>query len=288
MRRRWHTGRAVRIGTLAAALVPGLAPRADAARVTVEPTRLEVSTFSGQRTIRIVAHVTPGNLPIIVVRGPDIEEIFNEKVRFGPIWINSGHVRVSGAPALLLSLATHPLDELVGAEDIRVRQLDARAVPACLRIEPRTADRPDVRNSYLALKTSDGSFRALDGTRAQIRPGDTPGTFTVDLPWPTRARPGTYTITAYECCERQVIEAQSAVLEVAQVGLSAWLAEAATRHAAVYGTVAVGVAMSLGFGIDFLVSWTSHRRARRSRAGSGRPTPHSAGNRVATTDQVRR
>ncbi len=262
-----------------------LAPAAGAAGVTVEPACLKVSTFSGQATIQIVARVTPGNLPVIVVRGPDVEELFNRKVRFGPIWINSGHVRVSGAPALLLSLTSVPLDDLVGPEDIQARQLDARALPARLRVDPSGADGYEVRRSYLALKTADGSFRTV---RVEMRAGPAAGVFVVRLPWPTKARPGIYTVTAYECCDRQITHAQSASLEVVQVGLSAWLADAATQHAAVYGTVAVGVALSLGFGIDFLVSWTSRTRARRSRAGSGHTTKHSAGNRVATTDQVRR
>jgi len=277
-----------RLGALSCLLLATFTPAARAARVTIDPARLEVSTFSGQAFVQITAHVDPGNLPIIVVRGPEVEELFDRKVRFGPIWINSGRARVSGVPALLLSLTPAPLGEMVSADDIHARQLDARAVRTRMRVEPSAADSADVRDSYLALKTSDGSFRAIDPGQVRVEPAGAAGVFVVRLPWPTKARPGTYTVTVYECCERRITHTQSVTLDVVQVGLSAWLAEAAAQHAGLYATVAVGVTMSLGFGIDFLVTAARRVRARRWRRTAERPSKRSADNSVATTDEVRR
>ena len=264
-----------RAAILAAAAVLGLsaAGRAQSPQVTVDPPQLRVETFSGQQHILITVRVAPDATPVVVIRRPDAEAVFNRKIRVGPIWLNSGRVHISGVPALLLCFSPVPIDTLLQRAEIDRYQLDAQAVRQALRVEPAEFDAPAIRDSYLALRQEDESYRFADRGSDAFEAGDEPGSYAVRLPWPMRAPTAMYEVTLYACREGRVTSTATVPFEVARTGLAAWLAAQATDHAPFYGAVAVAVAISLGFGIDFLVTFFRRRGSRQGR----RPSEHSAG-----------
>lgn len=262
-----------RAAIAAAGLVFGLAPgtlHAGGAQVTVEPPRLEVATFTKAQQIRITVGVDPAARPVVVIRGQDTEAVFNRKIRIGPIWLNSGRVHVTGTPTLLLRFSPGPLDALLGRDEIDAHQLDADAIERTMHVEPAEADEPAIRDSYLALRTGDGSYRFVDSGDETVTAGATAGEYTVTLLWPSTAPTAAYEVTAYECRDGRVTAVATTPFEVAATGVAAWLAVVANTHAPAYGAVAVAVAISLGFGIDFLVTFFRRRggRGRRPRAPS--------------------
>jgi len=182
-------------------------------------------------------------------------------------------VHITGTPSLLLRFAPAPLDQLVGRADIDAHQLDLQAIRAHMHVEPAAADEPAIRDGYLALRTEDDSYRFVEGGPGTLQAGDEPGSYSVVLPWPTKAPPDRYEVSVYECRGGKVTGMATVPLEVVKVGVAAWLAGAATDHAPMYGAVAVAVAISLGFAIDYLVTFVRRRGARRR----GSATAHSTG-----------
>jgi hypothetical protein len=255
-----------------AALWP--APLRSQVAVTVDPPRLEVSTFSGQREVRISASVAAAAQAVVVVRARGAEAVFNRKVRVGPIWLNSGRVHITGAPSLCLSFAPARLESLLRRQDVDEHQLDARAIREHLRIEPAEADQPVIRDSYLALKIDDGSYRFVESGEGAVQPGEVPGSYGVVLAWPMTAPPATYDVTVYECLGGRVTGVGTTALEVVEVGLAAWLASAAMNHPSFYGAVAVGVTISLGFGIDALASFLRRRIGGRGGSAASHANEH--------------
>lgn len=250
----------------------GAAPAAADVRVAVDPPRLEVATFTTEMSVRITVRVDPAARPVVVIRGATTEATFNRKIRIGPIWLNSGQVHVSGTPTLLLRFSPGPIESLVGRDAIDAHQLDAEAIERSMRVTPPEADEPAIRDSYLALRTGDGSYRFVEGGDETVTPGADPGEFTVTLVWPTTAPTGTYEVAAYECLDGAITGVATTPFDVAATGVAAWLAVVATTHAALYGAVAVAVAITLGFGIDFLVTFFRRRGGGQGR-GSGTHSP---------------
>ena len=265
------TWRRIALAVAVLVLAPGRSAAAADVRVAVDPPRLEVTTFAGAMQVRITARVGPAARPVIVIRGPNTEAVFNRKIRVGFIWLNSGQVHVTGTPTLLLRFSPGPIDALLGRDAIDAHQLDPQAVERTMHVEPAEADEPAVRDSYIALRTGDGSYRFVDSGDETVTAGQAAGEFTVTLGWPMTAPTATYDVTVYECRDGAISAVATTPFEVVATGVAAWLAAAATTHASLYGAVAVAVAISLGFGIDFLVTFM-RRRGGRGR-GSGAHSP---------------
>ena len=76
--------------------------------------------------------------------------------------------------------------------------------------------------------------------------------FGLDLNWPYQAAPGTYNIDALTVRNGAVVDRTETSLTVARAGMVAQLSNLAFNHAAVYGIIAIVVAMLSGFAVGAL------------------------------------
>jgi uncharacterized protein (TIGR02186 family) len=239
---------------LAMLLGPALALRAGDPTVKLSPEVIRMGAFYSGEWMRISGTVAPGSKAIVVLRGPDTEEIFNKKGRIGPIWINSGKVHISGVPSLLLCYSSEPLSKLLRREEIDKHQLDDAAIERQMTVRPREMDLPIIRTHFVRLKTRENVYRMIsDGLK--MGAADEAGvSYWVDFHWPRKAPPADYEVRVYECRGGVIVGKVGARLEVIKVGFPAAIAALATQHASLYGMLAVLIAVVAGFGIDFLAA----------------------------------
>jgi hypothetical protein len=69
--------------------------------------------FQGQ-SILLFGAVSWGTDVVIEVVSPEQEVELASRSRFGPVWLESGHVTVSGAPGLIYLLSSRPIGTLLG------------------------------------------------------------------------------------------------------------------------------------------------------------------------------
>jgi uncharacterized protein (TIGR02186 family) len=240
-------------------LLAGLPAAARAAepvqpRVTLTPARIEMGSFYSGARVRIEGLVGHGSQAIVVLRGADKHESFNKKGRVGPIWLNAGSVRISGAPSLFLCFSPEPVRSLLNAEVIRQRLLDEASIHAHLLVEPAQApDRASkIRSDFMELKKKDGLYRSYPGGLKMGAPVEEGTPFSAEFLWPKIAPPSSYTVRVLECRGGAVIAESSVPFEVVKVGFPRSFAVLATEHTAYYGVLAVLTAALAGFAIDFL------------------------------------
>src|ERR1017187_6992453 len=68
--------------------------------VTITPDVIQMGAFFRGTSVKVEGCAANGTRVIITVSGADTEERFNQKSRYGLVWMNAGKVRVSGAPSL--------------------------------------------------------------------------------------------------------------------------------------------------------------------------------------------
>jgi len=253
-----------RIGAVAALLPPAACflARAEADRtpsLKLTPPVIEMGLFYSGVKVHIEGTLPPGAKGVVLIRGEGREEVFNKKSRVGPIWVNTGKLRVSGVPSLYLRFSSEPLRAFLSREAIDGNQLDEAAIKKQMRIEP-DGDRDAIVAGWLTLKTQDGTYSLVRDAVKMGTPGPAGVPYWVEFQWPKKAPPARYQVWVYECRDRSVINVVSAPLPVVKVGFPAWLAAMATQRAAAYGVAAVLAAVLAGFGIDFLAALVFGRR----------------------------
>jgi hypothetical protein len=220
------------------------------------PERIEMGSLYDGARVRVEGTVSHGSAAIVVIRGPDKEESFNRKARFGPIWATSGKIHISGAPSLFFCFSSQPAADLLDPRLIEERLLDEAAIQASLRVEPGLDPETEdaIRSDFLSLKQDTGLYQVLSD-RVKIGAPDTSGVpFSVEFAWPKAAPPASYTVMLLECCDGQVVGEFSMPLEVVKTGFPESAAALATEHAAWYGFFAVLCAVCSGFAIDFFAT----------------------------------
>ena len=240
---------------LAVAITVTAAPVGDGqGDVRLTPERIEMGSFYRGAHLRIEGFVAHGAEAIVVVRGPDREEVFNHKARFGFIWATAGRVQISGVPSLFFCYSPRPVDQMLGPNVIRERQLDRAAIKSQMRMEPEPAEgsADEIRSDFMALKQERGLYDVVVGGVETGEPCEEGTPFAVELEWPKVAPPESYTVRVLECRDGRVAEESSIPLEVVKVGFPESFAVLAAQHASLYGALAVLAAVVAGFGIDFL------------------------------------
>lgn len=224
-----------------------------AATFTISPDAIEMGAFFGGVEVKVRGVAQNGSNVIVTVTGDDYEQHYNTKAREGPIWLNSGRIRVSDIPSLFLRFSSRPVRQAATEDTIRKYRLDERSATARLRIEPAGNAREELfRADFIARKQDQGTYQFLNSGVVMGSVGDQGTPYTLSFTWPRRAPPATYEVRVYELRDGDVVREFSAPLKVTRVGFPAWLAQLADHNAPLYGVTAVVVGAIAGFGIDFL------------------------------------
>lgn len=198
--------------------------------------------FAGTDVLLFGATEGEGDV-IVILRGPEHPVIVRRKSRVAGIWINTERVSFSGAPAFYRVASSRPLDEIT-TPALRARhQIGADQ----LRIVPQRNLSPErlaeFRDGLLRNKEREALYSTELGKVSFLGPR----LFRTRIYLPANVPPGSYTVEVLLVRNQQVIAAQTTPMFVSKVGIGADVFDFAHRHAAVYGLVAVLMAVSAGW-----------------------------------------
>lgn len=193
--------------------------------------------FAGTDVLLFGAVDQPGDV-LVVVRGPSRPETVRRKQRVAGIWINMGEARLTGAPIFYRLAASGPVAEIAPPE---VRQRYEIGYDA-LNIQGRD-DSPAYRAALIRLKQRHGLYGD------QVQPVVFLGNrlFRTRVHIPANVPTGSYVVEVYLLRDGAVVGVQKTPLVVSKVGLGARISEFAHRRSALYGIVAIAVAVGSGW-----------------------------------------
>jgi uncharacterized protein (TIGR02186 family) len=198
--------------------------------------------FAGTDVLLFGATEGEGDV-IVIVRGPEMPVEVRRKARVLGIWINTERIAFSGAPAFYRVAASRPLDQFAN-EALRARQ---QVGIEFLRLVPERQLTParleDFRQGLLRNKVYEDLYSAKVGDVSFLGPR----LFRTRFSLPANVPPGTYTVEVLLVRDNQVIAAQTTPMLVNKTGIGADVYDFAHRHAAVYGLVAVLIAVLSGW-----------------------------------------
>ena len=246
------------VALLASVLSPSRAGAQTDISFLIEPPTVPITlSFDGQDVI--VFGVIPRTADGVLLtcqssETPPITVVRKERVVF--FWMATKKFRIEHMPGLYMLAGSAPLNELFGerGESAALEQgIGYPALRGGWEVERLSGTEADddmdvLFDGLVSLKEKEGLYHVDEG-RVRLEPD---GLFFHRFRVPDAVTVGRQTVTAYALKDGQIIRTFEGSLEVEQAGAVKWLTELAYNHSAIYGIIAVLVAMGAGLGVSKL------------------------------------
>lgn len=198
--------------------------------------------FAGSDVLLYGAVDGPGDV-VVVVRGPNEPLVMHRKSRVVGVWANTATMTFEDAPSFYAVASSRPLEEVASPATLNLQKIgvDHLNLDLGLRASPNLAkewEQALIRNMQRrGLYTSEVQpvrFRGPQLFRSEVR-------------FPANVPTGLYQVEVYLLREGRIIHAQTIPLTVSKIGLEAEIFDFAYDHSALYGLIAILVALVSGW-----------------------------------------
>ena len=202
--------------------------------------------FTGAELLLFGAIEQKGDI-VLVVRGPNTPVTVRRKSRIAGVWLNDASVVFEGVPAFYALAASEGFAE--------------RASPGLLRrlqfgLDNLRAESPGVTvpaaKPFRAALVRRRQAEALFPTAIEPVSVLADRLFRTTVRFPSNVPTGTYLVEVFFVVDDDVVSAQTTPLSVSRLGLGAEIFAFAHEQSAIYGFVAVAMAMAAGWAAGFI------------------------------------
>jgi len=198
--------------------------------------------FTGAEILLFGAVEGPGDV-VVTVRGPARDEAVRRKVRVAGLWMNGAEVRFSGVPVFYAMFSSRPPADIVTEELAEIHQIgaDNLSLRSDSRRSPEEID--TFRAALIRAKERQGLYQPDAGRLIFLGQR----LFRANLVFPGNVPTGAYRVEVLLIRDGAVVSAQTTPLYISQAGISADVYEFAHRQAALYGLLAIVLAVGSGW-----------------------------------------
>lgn len=217
----------------------------------VSPSQVDIGAFFRGQRVTVTAMIPQGAEAVLEVVGQAVDEHLMRKGRRGGLWLNVGEIDFHGAPSLYMVISTNPklLEAAGAAEPWGYPSLKTRVTLSGL---VQDSQRDEFFEQFLKLKESEGLYtifpEALKKSPAAGGLVPVQGEFRL----PINVKPGSYEVCLSVIQEGRITGKEYGKIQVRMVGFPATIATLAYQHGAIYGILAVVIAVVTGFAIGFI------------------------------------
>lgn len=171
----------------------------------------------------------------------------------GLFWMKMGDISFEHVPSVYILASSRNLDSLLQKEQQITEGIGFDAIKAGARVESAAKDMDPERwiDEFIKFKKSERLYKIQEGSIVRNH-GVSGNEYQLDIDWPYQAGPGTYNIEVLAVRDGKVVGRTATDLEVARAGVVDKLSNLAFNQAAIYGIVAIVVAMAAGFAVGIL------------------------------------
>ena len=173
----------------------------------------------------------------------------------GLFWMKKGDVSFKNVPGVYMLYSTGEIDHLLNEETQKSNQIGIKGLKAASTMETESTELQGQderwKNEFIRFKESQKLYAIHTGTVTRQH-GQEKDTFQVDVRWPYQAGPGTYTVEALAIRNGQIVETSKSQFTVKRAGLVKKLSTMAFKNSALYGLMAVVIAIIAGFAVGII------------------------------------
>jgi hypothetical protein len=232
-------------------------PHSARADLRLIPNSISIGALFSGMLVRVVGEIPAGSNAVVEVIGKRIEEQVLRKGRHLDIWMNEGEIDIENSPCLYFALSTDPSAFSRWGADAQYGYTALRK-QASFTGDTAGMTSSEVFQEFVDLKQQENLYRLLPGA-LKMSPSagnrmSVEGTFRI----PSRVTPGDYVVRLSVVSQGRKLRSETAHLVIHMVGLPAFLATLARRHGALYGLLAIAIAVIFGFLVGVLFKRRRH------------------------------
>ena len=234
-------------------LVLGLSGDAAAAapELRLVPNEVEIGSFFEGAQVELQGTIPEGAAAVVEVLGSTATEELLRKGRRGGLWMSVGEIRVHHVPSLYLVESSSPeIPGLTGQETPWGFAALQREVKFSGSIE--AGEQGKFFQDFLELKKHGQVYRILPGSLKVSAAREGGSAVRGIIPLPAKVPPGKYQVRLSAVQDGRLLQQKEALLEVRMVGFPAMLWDMAQQQGALYGILAVVIAIVTGFVMGIL------------------------------------
>lgn len=202
------------------------------------------SSFTGTEILLFGAIDGPGDV-VVVVQGPREDLVVRRKARVSGIWMNRKSVTFNGVPAYYAVASSRPLED-IAPRAVRARyRLGGDYLDFAVAADTQGLAGQELiefRAAILRNKAREELFVIDEG---QVRFRDQ--LFRTSLVFPANAPEGDYSVNVYLLRAGRVVDSQENVLSIRKAGLERTIFDLANEQPALYGLIAIVIALFAGW-----------------------------------------
>ena len=227
-----------------AALIGGSSPRAQPLVADLSRHLIAIgSGFTGTEVLLYGAIEGEGDV-VVVVRGPEERVVVRRKERIAGIWVNRKSVVFDRVPAFFAIAASRPLDRVAPAPLRELHHLGIETLDFVVAAALPPDDVKTFREALLRNRVRDGFYAAKPGKVGFVGSR----LFRTRILFPANVPTGTYSAQVFLIRDGDVISAESTPLFISKIGFQADVNFLAHNQPAVYGLIAIAIALMAGWG----------------------------------------
>ena len=208
--------------------------------------------FAGSRVLIFGTGAPPEDDIVIVVRGPERDQVVLRKSNVAGIWMNTAKITIQNVPSFYALASTRPLVEIADEPVLRRHRIGVEQIrDPKLRLKASENLAREWEAALVRRKQAQGTFNKEE-YRIQRR---SEALFRAEIPIPPNVPVGSYFVETFVFRDGRIIEAQSQPLFIEKVDLEAEIFDFAHKQAGIYGLLAVVMAAIAG--------WLGHLIFRR-------------------------
>ncbi len=217
------------------------------AQIAVDLSKHQIEITSGfdGAELLLFGYDTRGGEVVVIVSGPPETISVREKERTAGIWINQNEVTFKNAPSFYFVATTEglrgdgALETILESLGIGPRYLSMTPVDS--NLSPERVN--EFREALITLRERDQLYANEPG-HVLMREDRL---FRTQVSFPSSTPIGDYTVTLYEVIDGTPVLGAEATLRVRKAGFGAFVYDTAHEHPALYGIVAILIALVAGW-----------------------------------------
>jgi len=215
--------------------------------IALSTQRIEIdSNFAGTSILLFGATDVAGDV-VIAMRGPEEPVVVRRKSRSFGLWVNREAIAFRNVPGYYAVAASRPLEEIAPAALLERKQFGADRVLLEAIWFDTAGDADEFRAALHRHREQDALYRPAPAPVEFIDERLFRTTFALPGNVPT----GEYRIDALLVVEGEVLSARRAALAIEKAGFSAELHDFAFEDEALYGIIAIALALVAGWAGSF-------------------------------------